>query len=188
MSTAVPPCRTVTVHAFGGDRSAFGQRVRRALDDEKHGRGLGPSTVDCLLYAGHAGVSTDRDRAIYGFNPDIGGLPLGQAMERLRNGEAFAGVVSDDTHVFIAAARQGLNVLSFDVILPGASFQTFRRKLSAERRASRYSYGFPDGDGDCNCTTWLERLGLPLLTGSMDEFTDLLGINLYPRRRFGYCV
>ncbi len=69
-----------------------------------------------------------------------------------------------------------------------ASFRTFRRKLSAEQRATRYSYGFPDGDGDCNCTTWLERLALPLLTGSMDEFAGLLGFNQYPRRRFGFCI
>ncbi|HEV3440583.1 MAG TPA: hypothetical protein VG122_24725 [Gemmata sp.] len=188
MSKAVPQCRTVTVHTFRGDRSAFGQRVRRALDDEKRGRGPGPSPVDCLLYAGHTGVSTDRDRTIYGFNPDIGGLSLWQAMERLRNGDAFQGVVSDDTHVFVAAAEQGLTVLTFDVVLPNPSFQTFQRKLSAERKVSQYSYGFPDGDGDCNCTTWLERLALPLLTGSMDEFTGLLGFNMYPRRRFGNCM
>jgi hypothetical protein len=61
-------------------------------------------------------------------------------------------------------------------------------KLSAERRKSRYNYGFPNGDGDCNCITWLERLALPLLSGSVDEFTGMPGFNLYPNRRFGECV
>jgi hypothetical protein len=51
-----------------------------------------------------------------------------------------------------------------------------------------YSYGFPNGDGDCNCTTWLERLDLPLLTGRMDEFVGLRGISANPSRRFGWCV
>jgi hypothetical protein len=158
------------------------------LDDEMHGRGPGPSAVDCLLYAGHTGASTDEDRSIYGFHPDTGNQPAWQAMQRLRNGDAFSGVVLDDTQVFTAAATLGLKVLTFDVILPDPAFQAFRRELVAERQQSRYSYGFPNGDGDCNCTTWLERLGLPLLTGSMDEFTALPGFTYYPRRRFGQCV
>ena len=45
-----------------------------------------------------------------------------------------------------------------------------------------------DGDGDCNCTSWLERLGLPSLTGRMEEFIGLPGIITYPNRRFGECV
>jgi hypothetical protein len=49
-------------------------------------------------------------------------------------------------------------------------------------------YGFPDGDADCNCVTWIERLGLPLLTGRMDEFIALPGRAGYPSRRFGRCL
>jgi hypothetical protein len=81
-----------------------------------------------------------------------------------------------------------LTVLRFDNALPPASFETFRRKLAAERRHnSRYTYGFPDGDGDCNCTTRIERLGLPLLTGRMDEFVAVAGVAAEARRRFGAC-
>jgi hypothetical protein len=160
----------------------------KQLDDEKHGRGPGPSQLDCLLYAGHTGVSTDQDATIYGFNPDIGTLPLWQAMEQLRNGDAFKGIVSNDTQVFVAAAGSGLTVLVFDIILPDPTFQIFQDKLSDEQAVSHYSYGFPNGNGDCNCTTWLERMALPLLTGRMDEFVGLLGFNIYPRRRFGSCV
>jgi len=66
--------------------------------------------------------------------------------------------------------------------------KTFEARFGDERKNSQYLYGFPNGDGDCNCTTWLERLGLPLLTGRMDEFTGLAGIATYSTRRFGPCV
>ena len=87
-------------------------------------------------------------------------------MERLKNGDPFPGIVTDDTAVFSAAARHGLVVMSFNISLPEPQFQDFRVRLDAERSASKYTYGYPNGDGDCNCTTWLERLGLPLLTGA----------------------
>jgi hypothetical protein len=35
-----------------------------------------------------------------------------------------------------------------------------RRSLDGEWKNRQYSYGFPNRDGDGNCTTWLERLGL----------------------------
>src|SRR5579884_635889 len=176
----MPRCRTITIHTFRGDSSALARQVLKQLDDERNGRGPGPSAMACLLYAGHTGVSTDLSPAVYGFNPDTGSLPVWQVMQRLRNGEAFPGVVRDDTPVFAAATAHGLKVMAFDVILPDPGFQAFRRTLDAERKGSRYSYGFPNGDGDCNCTTWLERLGVPLLTGSMDEFTSLPGFVYYP--------
>jgi hypothetical protein len=142
-----------------------------------------------LLYAGHTGVSTDSDNAIYGFNPNFGHLPIWQGMQLLRNGDAFPGVVLDDTQVFAEARRHRLKAKTLDVILPAPAFQEFKRKLTAERvKGSDYTYGFPNGDGDCNCTTWLERLALPLLSGSMEEFTALLGFRMYPRRRFGQCI
>lgn len=186
---AVPICRIITVHAFQGDRTtAFRQYLFGALDDQRNRRGPGPSLTDCLLFAGHTGLSTDKDRAIYGFNPNGGTAPIWQMMQRLRSGDAYPGVVRDDTAVFTAAHQHGLTVLRFDVALSPSSFQLFRRRLTAERRQSKYSYGFPDGDGDCNCATWLERLGLPLLTGRMDEFTAIPSIAAQVRRRFGRCV
>lgn len=185
----VPICRIITVHTFRGDRtSAFGQRLFGALDNERSGRGPGPSGTDLLLFVGHAGVSTDAGRVIYGFNPDGGVEPIWRVMQRLRSGGAYPGVVHDDTAVFMAAQEHGLMVLRFDVALSAPSFQTFRRKLTAESRHSKYSYGFPDGDGDCNCTTWIERLGLPLLTGRLDEFTAVTGVATQVRRQFGVCM
>lgn len=181
-----PIGRIITVHTFRGDRTtAFRQRLFRALDDEQNGRGFGPSETDGLLFAGHTGVSTDADRSIYGFNPDRGTDPIWQVLQRLRSGGAYRGIVRDDTAVFTAAQQHGLTVLRLDIVLSLPSFRTFRRKLTVERSHSKYSYGFPDGDGDCNCTTWIERLGLPLLTGRMDEFTAVTGVAGQVRRRFG---
>jgi hypothetical protein len=189
MSSPAPPCRTINVVAFRGDRSrAFAATFLRALDDEKNGRGAGPTLRDCLLFAGHTGVSTDGLITIHGFNSDGGHVPIWQLMDRLKNGDAFPGIVRDDTAEFSAARKHGLTVESFDVIRPDPRFQDFVIRLDGERKNTQYSYGFPNGDGDCNCTTWLERLGLPLLTGRMDEFIRLPGIVTYPSRRFGECV
>jgi hypothetical protein len=141
------------------------------------------------LYAGHTGVSVDSEPSvIWGFNPDIGTTPLWQAMQNLLNGDAYPGVVTDDTQVFAKARKRRLNVLTFDVLLPDPAFQDFEKRLHAERRQSQFRYGFPDGDGDCNCATWLERLALPLLSGSMIEFADLTASSRYPGRRFGRCI
>jgi hypothetical protein len=47
-------------------------------------------------------------------------------MDDLDNGDAFPGVVIDDTGVFSAARKHGLTVLSFDIILPDPAFSTLR--------------------------------------------------------------
>lgn len=189
MPDPLAACRTIKVFAFRRERSStFARSFLRAIDDEKQGRGPGPSQLDCLMSAGHTGVSTDGGSIIYGFNPDPGGLTTWQLMDQLKNGDSFPGIVRDDSSVFSAVRNLGLTVLAVDVILPDPGFQDFVRRLDAERKQSQYTYGFPNGDGDCNCTTWVERLGLPLLTGRMDEFTALPGIAAFPQRRFGKCV
>ena len=106
----------------------------------------------------------------------------------MRNGDAFPGIITDDTGIFTAARQRGLAVEAFDVLLPEPAFQFFVAALGDEKQQSQYSYGFPDGDGDCNCVTWIERLGLPLLTGRLDEFIALPGRASYPSRRFGRCL
>lgn len=189
MSSAAPPCRKVTVYAFRGDRSrAFATAFLKKLDQQKNHCGPGPSAIDYLLFAGHAGVSLDEGATIYGFNPDAGGLPLWQLMDQLRKGDAFPGIIRDDTSVFAAARNHGMTVQSFEVILPEPRYLEFDTRLDSELKNSQYSYGFPNGAGDCNCITWLERLGLPLLTGRMDEFISLPRIAFLPTRRFSECV
>src|SRR3954469_8919322 len=127
-------------------------------------------------------------RTVYGFNPDGGSNPVWKLMDGLKKGDKFPGVVRDDTAVFTAARSHRLPFWSFEVILPDPPFNGFQRTLASELKNSQYFYGFPNGDGDCNCTTWLERLGLALLTGRMNEFSSLLGFSAYPSRRFGECV
>jgi hypothetical protein len=189
MSNTVPPCRNITIFSFRGDRSrTFAAAFLKALDDARKRLGPVPSAVECLLLSGHAGVSMDGGITIYGFNPDGGSLPVWQWMDRLKNGDALPGVVRDDTAMFTAARNHGLMVQSFKVILPEPRFQEFEARLDGERKNSQYSYGFPNGNGDCNCITWLERLGLPLLTGRMDEFIGLPGLVSSSSRRFGQCV
>lgn len=185
----LPICQVITVFTFRGDRTmAFRQRVFRALDDQRRGRGPGPSINDCLLFAGHSGLSADAGKIIYGFNPDGGVHPIWQVIQHLKSGGAYPGMVRNDTAVFARAKQRGLTILRFDVALPPRRFRTFHGKLNAELKRSTFSYGFPDGDGDCNCTTWMERLGLPLLTGRMDEFTAVTGVVAQVRRRFGPCT
>lgn len=137
--------------------------------------------------AGHVGVSLDGGTTVFGFNPDGTGVALYQLMETLRMGGAVPGIVCDDTHVFSAARTRKLSVVSFDVVVPEPQFQAFAHNLDSQRRKSHYSYGFPNGSGDCNCATWLERMGLPLLTGRMNELVALGGIATDPTRRFGLC-
>lgn len=134
------------------------------------------------------GLSLDGGTMIWGFNPDTTGVSTWQAMDILRRGEALPGIVSDDTQLFAEAQNRRLSIVSFQIVLPEPQFVDFRGKFDSERSKSDYSYGFPNGDGDCNCITWLERLGVPLLTGRMDEFIVLRGIRSSPRRRFGFCV
>lgn len=182
---APPPCRKVTVIGFAGDRSrAKAAALQKALDDEKSGRGPGPALLDFLLFLGHVGLSVDDLTTILGFHPDDRGVPGWQLLDRLKKGEAFPGTVRDDTGVVFLARDRGLKLHYFDVILPQPQFQAFVSRLDGERQKSQYSYGFPNGDGDCNCITWIERLGLPLLTGRVSEFARLAFL---PRRRFGQC-
>src|ERR1700722_18728469 len=117
--TLVPPCRPVTVLAFAGDRSGpFVARVFAALRNGRSGRGPGPSQLEYLLVAGHAGVSTDAGATISGVNRGAGGLPAWQVVYGLRNGDAFPGMVTDDTGIFAAASQHGLAAEAFDVLLP----------------------------------------------------------------------
>jgi hypothetical protein len=79
-------------------------------------------------------------------------------------------------------------VFRYDVALSPAGFATFQRRLDRERDESNFTYGFPDGNGDCNGTTWIERLGLPLLTGLVREFVAVEHVAKQTRRRFGVCI
>ena len=158
MSGSIPPCRTVRVFMFRGDNSRTAVRsLRAAFDAERSGLGSGPPELDRILVVGHAGVSLDLGQTIYGFRPDEAGLPGWEVFAKLKRGEALLGVVRDHTAVFAAARARGLVVASFDVILPDPQQRAFAMTLDGERQVSQYSYGFPDGDGDCNSSSTAPR-------------------------------
>lgn len=165
--TKVSPCQIVTVITFFGSRSrAFLTPFLKSLDDDKNGYGPGPSPLDCLFYAGHTGASLDGGKTVFAFNPDVGNLRPWKVVDRLKRGDAFPGLVRDDTTAFVVARQRTLAVRSFNILLPDTAFQRFEDAMEEERKRSRFTYGYPDGNGDCNCTTWLERIGLPLLRGA----------------------
>jgi hypothetical protein len=189
MSAPVPPCQTVRILFFVGDRSKAAARAfQAALDAEKIGVGTGLSELDRICVTGHAGVSLDLGSTVFGFHPDGTGLASWEAFERLKLGKALPGVVRDDSTLFASLQARGMPIRTFDVVLPDPQRRAFEMALDGERQISQHSYGFPDGDGDCNCVTWLERLGLPLLTGRMSEVAGLSGFATDPSRRFGRCV
>lgn len=190
MTASIPPCRKVIVYAFRGDRTpAFYRSFLKRLDQERMGVGPGPSLLDCLMFAGHAGLSIDAGNTIFGFNPDGSQTPVWKLMDDLQNGLSFPGVVRDDRAVFQhARQRHGMAIHQYGIVLPDPGFQAFARVVDAEHQHTRFRYGFPNGDGDCNCITWMERMALPLLTGAMREFFNLPGFQTNPTRRFGICV
>src|SRR5690242_6690310 len=115
MSSPTPICRTVTVFAFQGDRARAPMRqFLTALRDGRNGTGPGPTALECLIFTGHVGVSTDDGQTISGFNPNAVGLAPWQLLARLKSGEGFPGRVTDDTPVFAAAKQRGLRLLSFE--------------------------------------------------------------------------
>ena len=64
-------------------------------------------------------------------------------MDALQAGEAFPGLVSDDTAVFKAATSRGLGVFSFQVLLPDSRFAAFQRRLQDEYAAANSTMVFP---------------------------------------------
>jgi hypothetical protein len=125
---------------------------------------------------------------IVGFHPAISTIRSCDAFEALTKGDAFPGIVSDDTQLFhLAESQFMLPLQTISIRMPRSDYDRFVSLLDAERVAGKYSYGFPNGDGDCNCTTWLERLGLPLLTCHMEEFVSMRGFAVHAVRRFGAC-
>jgi hypothetical protein len=146
----VPSCRSIAVFAFRGNRArAFATAHLKALDEAKNRRGPGPSALDCLLFAGHAGVSMDGGATIYGFNPD-GGVPAWQMMDQLKRGDAFPGVVRDDTSVFSAARKCGLIIPLFEIICRTRNFRISVRGLTQNGR--RVSIPMASQTGMANAT------------------------------------
>lgn len=183
------PCRSVFLHAFRGERGkTFRREFDRKLSAEKSQQGPGPTIVECLLYAGHVGVAFEDGGPIFGFKPICDRMTIGQLLDGLKAGEPFPGEVSDDTAVFVAARDRGLDVHTVEFALPESEFRAIIAAFDRESEASDVTYGFPEGKGDCNCATWLARLGIPLPepTGVMQEFMAAVRI-MGDRKQIGEC-
>ena len=181
-------CRTVLVVAFRGDRSAQAEaRFQDQMDNEEHHGGPAPSRVQCLLHAGHAGLSLDGGRQFFGFNPHNPGLSTRELFNRLAGGECLPGLVLDDTSVFQAADQVNLPIAVMEVHLPSNRHAQLDLTVKSETPSSRFTYGFPYGLGDCNCITWMERIGLPLVSGQMKELMGAFAAAGSLSRRFGNC-
>ncbi|MBI3759606.1 MAG: hypothetical protein HY269_07620 [Deltaproteobacteria bacterium] len=188
MAQPLARCKVIKVLFFRGDRGPFGKGVYDALRSGLADPRQDPTRLDCLLWAGHTGVSFDLGKTIYGFNPDGGRLRISEVINYLESGNSLPGVVIDDTGVFQAAAARTLEVLEFDIIVPPLTFDEFEQLVNVECKGSRFRYDFPNTNGDCNCATWIERLGLPLVTGRMSELVLVADIAAKKSRQFGACT
>lgn len=182
-------CQEIQVHAYQGRRDGlFQSQFRDKLQDDFKGTGPAPSREECLLYAGHAAVSLDGGRTLWGFNPDGGSLKAAGLINQLQNRQAFPGVVLDDTSAFRLARKHNVRIDVLRLFFPPPFFAEFEQRIQSEQSRSRYTYSFPNGEGDCNCLTWIERIGIPLFSGQMLEFMDSLKSVGYRDRRFGDCT
>jgi hypothetical protein len=117
--------------------------IRHTLDDERTGIGPGPSELDCLLFAGHLGVSIDLGRTIFGFHPAIAGLAMWRAIDQLRNGGALPGVVQDDTGCSPRRMRAVATFCSSTLYFPTHGFKRFERLLTASGKSATTYTGSP---------------------------------------------
>ena len=138
----------------------------------------------------HAGISLDVGQIVYGFNPAKGAFTTRNLLNHLKRHLAVPSEVRDDTQVFKDASLIGLQVEEIEILVPQAFYDHVEISLAAELKSSNYTYGYPDGD--CNCATWIERLGVPLFSGQMDELMMTLDFSMtqhsLQKRRFGLCT
>ena len=99
---ALPPPNAATIElwGFGGVRTIHGRGRDKWTATEKAAvkRAELNST---LLVAGHIGISLDGGKTIIGFTPKTpDGMGAAEVLQRLKDHEAFPGVVKDDTAIF----------------------------------------------------------------------------------------
>jgi hypothetical protein len=138
--------------------------------------------IDPRLRFGHAGLSFDGGRTIFGFNPH---KPAGVSMEafirRLRAGQSFPGVVLDDTRIFILAQEHGLRVVTITYSMNRRDYKLVKKLLESDANNSpmRYKlYSFPKMDiggfdANCfNCATYPLSLGMqtPYPSGKLADY------------------
>jgi hypothetical protein len=177
--------KPVFLHAFEGIRGPNEPLVARC-------RGVGdqpPTLEDCILYAGHAGVSFgSRFGPIYGFLPRTLGIDPLTIITRLKSlnpaERVFPGEVSDHRPIFELAAEYGLTrmppveVITLECSYPVGAADTIEKVVSEQLKGVDLTYSFPGRGGNCNCVTWLTDVGLTLPPhhpeGQMAKFIPVL--------------
>ncbi|MGH9197538.1 MAG: hypothetical protein ACRD1T_17575, partial [Acidimicrobiia bacterium] len=178
------PCKRIYLHGFLGDKDhAAIKAFRKKLADAEAGLGPNPDIVECLMIAGHVGLSFESDSPIIGFLPNPGSEPMWQVMKTLKARTSFPGKVGDDTYVFDAAKKRGLSVLKVEYVFPESEYNRLKAACDALRSSCDYEYGFP-GAGDCNCASFPARIGFPIPepTGQMLAYMDAMAKTPSPVR------
>ncbi|QTH15038.1 hypothetical protein C4C32_03780 [Pseudomonas corrugata] len=149
-------------------------------------RGAG-STSDLLaesthpyVITGHVGYSLDGGKTIYGFGPSVSeGMSAYEAIQSLRNGTSYPGVISDDTFIFESVAnstamgRGGVpqTVYQQKISVSQAQFdaiKTAHDAIGVGNPMVDVFYSFPVrggvAPGGChfNCSTFPNSLGIPI--------------------------
>lgn len=159
----------------------------RKLEEGESGTGPGPTPQECLMFAGHVGVSFEAESPIYGFNPDTGAERSHAVMNNLFGHKSYPGHVTDDTSIFQAARARGLTVLKRELIYPESQYNEIKSRFDAEKAGTGYKYGFPPA-GDCNCATFPQKVGIPVpeATGRMKQYAKNMSA-LPPQEKMGEC-
>ncbi|CAH0446079.1 hypothetical protein LMG9673_04749 [Ralstonia pseudosolanacearum] len=145
-------------------------------------RGAG-STQDLLaadaphpyVVTGHVGYSFDGGQQIFGFGPKVPvGMSVYDAVQSLRNGANYPGIITDDTALFRSVAenpavgRGGVPqvVIQQKIPVSQADFDAIKAAHDAvgiNNPINNVSYGFP-GKNVCtfNCATFPSSLGIPI--------------------------
>ena len=171
-NTEVP---TVSLFGFRGAGSA---RDLMALD-----------APHPYVVTGHVGYSFDGGKTIYGFGPKMpDGISAFEAVQSLRNGASYPGVITDDTAIFrsiansSAASRGGVPqaVIEHRISMSHEQFDMIKlahNAIGINSPMNNTMYGFP-GKNSCtfNCATFPMSIGIPIpeATGNMRNYMPLL--------------
>jgi hypothetical protein len=191
-TSAIEQCRKIFLHAYLGKNSdpGFKMAFKARLLVAKSGNG-DLNILDVLLWSGHVGFSFDSNPdTIWGFNPDIGSVPLWQALEHLKEKDSFfPGHITDDSIVFSHAADNGVEILIQEIIYPATKFNTIFGEFESHLSKCPLRYSFPGGKGDCNCATYPGRIKIwiPEQTGQMKDFIQALQATYKSSVRMGNC-
>ncbi len=179
----VKPFKRIYLHAFTGARdnkslAKFKDLVKQhELENSK-----GPDVDELLLYTGHVGVSFDKKKPIFGFNPDVGDEAGWEVLKNLKDftiTEPYPGIVTDDTSVFRKATGRKLNYKVLIYLYTEIEYQKVYKKFQSEKINTKYTYSFPRKGGDCNCATWPAKIGIPIPSndGSMKVYITTFNHN-----------